>query len=333
MKFKSIKHCFFAFISLSILSQPAWACLSCGCGGSSAAADLSAMGGAASLLSAGRHWLIQSGLSSRFMSGSFNEKGVWNPVPSDGFLQSYQAVLGINYFALPGLSLGVQLPAQANLLSAASWGSFGSIQPTDLPTQAGIGFGDIQIQSSLKILELQEWALALWGNAQLPTGRIDASTPANTTGSGMPGLSGGLLALWKPSPAMAFEIGPESEMPTSWNGEVLLNIGYSHALGTPPIQNSPFFLGQSLAASIQASLFLAPGWSAGLGINGTWGLWAAAGNRQAQSSYRFRLSPSLQYEINPDQGIRMAIGGDLPFWGTNSLTDLTLNFVYYQFFN
>ncbi|MGV3525986.1 MAG: hypothetical protein ACO1RX_17315 [Candidatus Sericytochromatia bacterium] len=311
---------------------PAQACLSCGCGGSGSSADLGSIGGASSLFTSGRRWLFQSGGSFRQITGSFNQSGTWNPPPTDSLLQSYVAVLGVNYFALPGLSFGLQVPVQGNTLSGASWGSFGSIGANDLPTSFGAGLGDIQLQTSYKFLEGDTWALAGWGSLSLPTGRVDAESPWNTTGSGIPGLSAGLIGLLRPEPTMQFEIGPET--PNWWenpNWELLLNLGYAQAIGTPPVQASPFFLGQSFVGQLQGNLVVGPGLVAGLGLNTQLGSWTA-GPDQTQLSARVRLVPSLQYEFNPDQGLRFAVGADLPALGANTLTDAAAYLVYYQFF-
>ncbi|MEZ0373977.1 MAG: hypothetical protein ACAI44_33100 [Candidatus Sericytochromatia bacterium] len=313
----------------ALLQAPARACLSCGCGGSGSAADLGAIGGAASLFSGDNHWLIQSGGSFRQITGSFNELGKWNPTPSDSLLQSYTSVLGVMYFPSPDSSLGLQLPFQGNLLSGASWGSFGSISPSDASASFGGGIGDLQLQGSYKFLEWQSFALAGWSSLTLPTGPVHPANPAFTTGSGLPTLSGGLLGLYRLAPADGFF---ETE-PAWWqrlDGEVFLNLGYAQALGTPPVQASPFFQGQSLLYQLQGNLRFAPGWLAGLGLNGQLGAWSAGPDR-LQLASRLKLVPSLQYEITPTQGLRLAVGLDLPVLGANSLTDSSVYLVFYQF--
>lgn len=315
---------------LSLACLPAQACLSCGCGGSGSSADLGAIGGAASLFAGGKHWLIQSGLSFRQITGSFNELGKWNPTPADSLLQSYSAVFGVMYFPDSSWSVGLQLPVQGNYLAGASWGSFGSINATDLPGSLGAGIGDIQLQGSYKFLELMDFALAGWGNLTLPTGAIKPQEPAFTTGSGIPTLAGGVLALYKPMPSGDFE--GEPSWLDSLQHEFFINLGYSQALGTPPSQSSPFFQGQSLLYQLQWNLQFLPGWIAGLGLNGQLGAWSAGANRWQPAS-RLKLVPSLQYEFQPGQGIRVATGADLPVLGSNSLTDVSVYAVYYQFFD
>ncbi len=326
---KSIKILIFSAVLSLISQQNALACLSCGCGGSGSAADLGAIGGAASLFSGGNKWLIQSGGSFRQITGSFNETGRWNPPPADSLLQSYTGVLGVMYFPTVNASIGLQLPVQGNHLSNASWGSFGSINPTDSGASFGGGIGDIQVQGSYKFLELEQFALAGWSSLTLPTGAINAESPTYTTGGGIPGISGGLLALYKPMPSGSFEGEP------SWwdtlNGEVFLNLGYAQALGTPPVQAGPFFQGQSLLWQLQGNLQFLPGWIAGVGLNGQIGAWTA-GQGRSQLASRVKVVPSVQYEFSLTQGIRLAVGVDLPVLGANSLTDTSVYAVYYQFF-
>jgi len=112
----------------------------------------------------------------------------------------------------------------------------------------------------------------------------------------------------------------------------LLNLGYSQALASPPLQASPFFLGQSLLYQLQGNLVLAPQWVIGLGLNGQLGRWSAGPDRW-QAASRIKLVPSLQYEFDMNQGVRLAIGADLPVLGANQLTDLAGSLVYYQFFD
>ncbi len=319
------------------LPNTAQACLSCGCGGSGASADLGAIGGASSLFSSGQRWLIQSGVAYRQVTGSFNEMGTWNPTPEDSLMQSYQGVLGVNYFLDQQWTLGLQLPFQLNGLQGASWGSFGSIAPNDLPLQYGGGLGDMQLQGAYKFFESMETGWAAWSSLSLPTGRIEPENAAQTTGSGVAALAGGLLGVYKPAPRF------QSAAPrdfwdwwTSRNTEYLLNLGYSHALNTPPSQASPFFQGQSLMAQLQANVSLVPQWTVGLGLNGQLGLWSAGSSANTgdrlQLSSRWRVVPSVQYELSMTQGIRLATGIDLPTLGSNSLTDVSAHLVYYQFF-
>jgi hypothetical protein len=292
----------------------AQACLSCGCGGTGSSADLGAIGGASSLFSGASKWLIQTGLSYRQITGSFNEQGKWNPMPSNSLMQGYQALLGVLYFPSPESSIGLQMPLQANFLSGASWGSFGSIAPTDRSGALGAGLGDIQLQGSYKFLEHENAALAAWGNLSLPSGQVNPANPEWTTGAGLATASAGLLALYKPDP--------------DW--EFFLNLGYARALGEPATTLSPFFLGQSLLYQVQANFQFLPRWHVGLGLNGQAGAWAAGGG-SSQPAGKIKILPSLQYEFDRYQGVRLAFGVDLPVVGHNSQTDIAAYLIYYQF--
>ncbi len=327
--------------ALLLHTPSAQACLSCGCGSSGSSADLGAIGGASSLFSQGQHWLIQTGATYRQVTGSFNDTGRFNPPPVDSYLGSLQSVLGVNYFQ-DSWTLGLQLPFQLNALDGAAWGAFGSIAPTDENLRYGGGVGDIQIQGAYKFLETPTLGLAGWGSLGLPTGAIDLENPANTTGSGVSILSGGLLTVYKP-PARLQMARPRSmwDWWTSRQQEYIFNIGYGQALNAPPSNINPFFQGQSLMAQLQANVSLVPRWTIGLGLNGQLGLWANAGannlptsesGASAQLAARWRVVPSVQYEMSMTQGVRLAMGADVPVLGSNSLTDATAHLVYYQFF-
>ncbi len=309
----------------------AHACLSCGCGNSGSAADLGSMGSGSSLFSGGRQWLIQIGGSFRQITGSFNENGQWNPTPSQSALQTAAASLGVTYFPTSSLSLGLSLPVQFNRLDQASWGSFGSIAPTDTSASGG-GLGDLQLQGSYTFWEANQIGLAAWTSLSLPTGRVDTDKPANLTGSGVANLSAGVMGVYRsPAHFRQAELSWQDWL-TSRDWEILLNLGYSQALANPPVQASPFFMGQSLLYQVQGNLVLAPQWVLGLGLNGQLGRWTAGPDRW-QAASRIKLVPSLQYEIDMNQGIRLSLGADLPVVGANQLTDLAGSLVYYQFFD
>jgi hypothetical protein len=325
-------------LSTLLLTPSAQACLSCGCGGSGSSADLGAIGGASSLFSSGQHWLIQTGATYRQVTGAFNERGTWNPTPADSLMQSYQAVFGVNYFPDNQWTIGLQVPFQVNGLAGASWGSFGSIAPNDLPLQYGGGVGDVQLQGAYKFGETLNTGWAAWSSLSLPIGQVDTATPANTTGSGVAALAGGLLGVYKPT--ASFQSSAPRDFWDWWNtrnAEYLVNIGYSQALNAPPSQASPFFQGQSLMTQLQANLSLFPQWTVGLGLNGQIGLWSASSSQgespvNLQWASRWRVVPSVQYELSMTQGVRLATGVDLPLLGSNSLTDVSAHLVYYQFF-
>lgn len=325
--------------ALFILATPTFsqACLSCGCGGSGASADLGAIGGASSLFASGQRWLIQSGLTYRQLTGSFNDRGAWYPMPDNSLIQSYQAVLGVNYFLNTQWTFGLQLPFQLNALQGASWGSFGSIAPNDLPSQYGGGLGDIQLQGAYKFFESQDMGWAAWSSLTLPSGQLNPETPAAITGGGISALAGGVLWVYKPTPS--FQNASPRDFWDWWttrNTEYLINIGYSQALNSPSSQMSPFFQGQSLMTQFQANVSLIPQWTVGLGLNGQLGAWSAGSSASSgermQIASRWRIVPSVQYELSMTQGLRLAAGADLPVLGNNSLTDASAHLVYYQFF-
>lgn len=323
----------YALILLLCFGFPsaAQACLSCGCGNSGSAADLGSMGSGSSLFSAGRQWLIQTGGSFRQVTGSFNENGKWNPTPSQSALQSAAANLGVTYFPSPNLSIGLSLPLQFNRLDQASWGSFGSIAPTDISATGG-GVGDLQLQGSYTFWEANQIGLAAWTSLSLPTGQVDIDKPANITGSGVANLAGGVMGVYRSQPHFQQAELSWQDWLSSRDWELVLNLGYSQALANPPLQASPFFLGQSLLYQLQGNLVLAPQWVVGLGINGQLGRWTAGPDRW-QAASRVKLVPSLQYEMDMNQGLRLSVGADLPVLGANQLTDLAGSLVYYQFFD
>ena len=104
-----------ALAAVLTAATPALACLSCGCGGSGSSADLGAVGGAASIFSMGHRWLVQEGVGLRSITGTFNERGDWNPAPVGGSLNTVQSTLGVSYFPTLGTSVGLQVPVLANL--------------------------------------------------------------------------------------------------------------------------------------------------------------------------------------------------------------------------
>lgn len=298
------------YLALLLLAQPAQACLSCGCGGSGSAADLG--NAAASLFAKDRQWLLQTGASLRSFSGSFNERGTWNPAPQDSQLLALNGIVSATYFPSLYSSLGVQVPLQGTALRGATWGPLGSIAPTDLGWQTGGGIGDIQLQGSYTFFSSLHWATAAWGNLTLPTGRAQGD-PQALTGAGIWSGSAGVLGVFKPLETV----------------ELFVNLGYSLPFNTPDPATSPFFLGQALLWQAQGNWQFADRWRVGLGLTGHVGSWS--GTRPAQLSSRIKITPSLQFEIDMYSGIRLGAGFDPPVWGSNNLTDNSLSLVYYQY--
>lgn len=315
-----------------LYASSAQACLSCSCGSSGSASDFGTLGAGASLFSGGRQWLMQSALSAQAITGSFNESGIWNPRPNNSSLLNLAGSLSAIYFPSQNLSLGLSLPLQLNVLDQVSWGTFGSLTPTDQGKTSGWGLADIQMQASYTLWEGAQTGVSIWSNISLPTGSIQPDQPAQTTGSGIPTLSAGLLGLYRSKPNFRPLEQDFAQWLTSRDWEALLNLGYAQALGTPPLQASPFFVGQSLLYQAQGNLTLTPQWTLGLGLNGQAGLWSSGQNRWQPAS-RIKLQPSIQYALNMNQGLRLALGADLPFLGVNQLSSISGNLVYYHFFD
>lgn len=314
-----MKHAFWA-AALGLAAtlagpQPAEACLSCGCSGSSASSDLGAAGGAASLFSMGSKWLVQRGLSVRNITGSFNERGTWNPTPVGGTLQTVQGTLGINYFPTLNTSIGLQLPVLMNTLDKAVWGPAGSVMPTDVGAQQGIAFGDIAMQGTYKVYEGDDWALAAWGGANAPTGRY-AGDAASLAGSGAWTGSAGLLGVTQFA---------------DW--EVIGQFGHQRAIGTPASAAALFYLDNAWVGQMRVSKALTDDWRAGLSVSGMHGDWRYSGNALGLITSKFRITPNLQYAWSQTEGVSVALGYDPATLGTNTMTDMSVYAVFYQFMN
>jgi hypothetical protein len=293
--------------------SPASACLSCGCGGSGSSADLGAVGGAASIFSMGHHWLVQEGASMRNISGSFNELGTWNPIPVGGSMVSMQSTLGLTYFPVMGASLGVQLPVVANALNGASWGPLGSINPTDTPRTVGSAMGDVSFQGSYKFLEGAEWALAAWAGGSLPTGNATGD-PQTLSGAGVVNGQAGLIGIT--------QLG-------DW--EFSANVGYQRPFGRPPLTSSTFYVGEAFLYQLQGNYRLNDTFRLGLGANGYAGQGRFGSSEQTVSMAKLKLVPSVQMALNATEGVRVAFGYDPESLGHNSMTDMTVYAIFYQF--
>ncbi|MNS06234.1 hypothetical protein D3C72_376550 [compost metagenome] len=292
---------------------PALACLSCGCGGSGTSSDLGAVGGAASIFSMGSRWLIQEGVSTRSITGAFNELGTWNPTPVGGSLTSVQSTLGLTYFPMMGASIGLQVPLVANALDGATWGPMGSINPTDTPRAVGAAIGDLAFQASYKVAEGPSWALAAWGGASAPTGQATGD-PALLSGAGV----------WS---GMAGMIGV-----TQLNGwEFSGNLGYQRPFGQPPLTASTFYVGEAWLYQLQSNVAVTDAVRVGLGLNGFLGQGRFGPTDLAVPMSKIKVVPSVQYQFGAAEGVRLALGYDPASLGKNSMTDLTLYAIFYQF--
>lgn len=312
-----------AALLLVLPAQQALACGTCGCGLPGSSSEVSSVSGSATLFAAQGKFLVQSGLSFRDITGSFNERSTWSEKPTGSSLATLQGNLGLTYYPSEGLTMGMQIPMAANQLVGAQWGAQGAINPVDAEDgvtgpQAGGGIGDISLQGSYVALRGDElWpSLALWGGLVLPTGNA-AGNPAGFTGSGV--LSGQLgLSLLR-------TFGPL---------ELSASAGYQRPL-TQPSQavSSAFYVGQSLLSQLQANLEVVPGWRLGLGASAFYGeIGASDVSPTASRLGKLKLIPSVEWQLTPEQGVRLAYGAD-PGIGPwmNSMTDRTFFAVYYRF--
>jgi hypothetical protein len=271
------------------------------------------VGGASTLFATGHRWLVQEGVSFRSITGTFNERGTWNPTPVGGSLQTLQGTLGISYFPTVGTSVGIQLPVAANALDGASWGPLGSISPTDTPRATGASLGDFAAQVTGKLYEAPWWAVAGWAGGTLPTGTATGD-PQFLSGAGVPSASAGLVLIAQPG---------------EW--ELSANIGLQRPLGTPPLQASSFFVGESWLYQVQVNRRLTDILRGGLGLSGYAGQGRFGSSTQAVPMAKFKLVPSLQVALSDDDGLRLAVGWDPATAGTNAMTDVSVYAVFYQY--
>jgi hypothetical protein len=312
-KLKMKKKLIYILLFITFTGQPAMACLSCGCESSGSSADLGAIGAASGIFSKGKKFILQVGSGLRIVNGSFNEQGHWFPTPVNSSLLSMQNTLGLMYFPLPEISLGLQFPLVSNFLSGAAWGAFGSIAPTELGgTSSGTAVGDLSFQGTYKFYENNEFnfASAVWARASLPTGQMNGK-PEFLTGSGITSLTGGIFALKKYGSL-----------------ELLVNAGYQQPLSRPA--ESSFSVGNAFLYQLQANYQFTPEFKGGLGINGLLGNWLLAVNNKSMSTSKLKLTANAQYDLTLFNGLGLSIGYDLS--GANAITDTTLNLVFYQYF-
>jgi len=311
-------HSFLAttIVSLGWLvpSLPAQACLTCGCGGSGVSSDLGSMGGASSIFSMGRTWLIQTGFTFRSITGTFNELGQWNPKPLDSALQTYQGNVGLMFFPSTNASIGIQIPLVSSYLNNAAWGTLGSVKATAIPNDSGAGVGDVSVQGTYTFLQAGNFALAGWAGLSLPTGRASGD-PAGLTGSGVVSGLAGLMAFT--------QLG---------NLELGGNIGYLQPFATPATTTSAFFVGRSILYQVETNYRINDAWRVGLAANGVQGWWNLGASGGTLPTSKIKFTPTVQYSWSMNSGIRIGTGFDSP-WGNNSLTDWSINVVFFNFLN
>lgn len=323
IRFSARRAALAATALLAVPAGPALACGTCGCGLPGSSSEVSSISGSATLFAAQGKFLVQSGLSFRDITGSFNERSTWFEKPAGSSLTTLQGNLGLTYYPVEGLTLGLQVPMALNRLAGAQWGTQGSINPVDeedgvFGPQSGGGVGDITLQGSYVALRGEDFwpSLALWGGLVLPSGNA-AGNPASFTGSGV--LSGQVgLSLLRSFGSL----------------EVSASAGYQRPLTQPPQDvSSAFYVGQSLLGQLQANLEVAPGWRLGLGASTFYGEIGATDVAPTASRLgKLKLIPSVEWQFAPEQGVRLAYGAD-PGIGPwmNSMTDRTLFAVYYRY--
>lgn len=294
-------------------SAPAFACLSCGCGGSGVSADLGGGGGTASLFSMGNHWLMQEGTNVRSITGSFNERGGWNPAPAGGSITSVSTSLGLNYFPSMDTSLTLQVPMVANRLSNATWGPLGSINPTDTGTTSGGALGDVAVQGTHKLYEAGNFALSGWGGLTAPTGNVDGD-PSGFTGGGVWSGEAGIVGL--------VQLGAV---------ELTANLGYEQPFGVPPVTATSFYIGQALLYQAAANYSFNQSLRAGIGLSGYAGMGRFGTGDLAEPLAKLEIMPNVQYAWSRDQGARVAVGLDPTVLGVDALTGVTATVVFYQY--
>jgi hypothetical protein len=307
---------------LAMGAGPAAACLTCGCGGSGTSADLGAIGGAASMFSMGHHWLVQEGTNVRDITGSFNERGEWNPAPVGGSIYSVQSSLGLTYFPSLSTSIALQIPLVANRLNNAAWGPLGSVAPTDAGMTSGAAIGDLSVQGTYKFYEADQWALAAWGGASAPTGQqlteagdtLHPADMAGITGAGVWSGQAGLLGIT--------QLG---------DFELTGTLGYQLPFSRPSLAASTFYVGNAVLYQVQGNYRLSDDWRVGLGLNGYRGNGQFGASDTVTPMAAIKLVPSVQYSWGGDKGIRVAAGYDPLVGGMNAMTDLSGYAVFYQY--
>ncbi|MBM3266784.1 MAG: transporter [Candidatus Sericytochromatia bacterium] len=312
-----------AAAAAALFAPPALACSSCGCGLPGSSSDVSSVGGAALLFGGESRWLVQSGISFRDITGSFNERGSWAAKPQGSTLTTVQGNLGLTYYPADGYTVGLQAPFAINRLVGAQWGSQGAVSPVDEldgvtgPRQAG-GWGDLNFQASALLYRGSEDlpAVAAWAGLALPTGSAEGDAAA-FTGSG---VANGLIGL-----SFLKGYGPL---------ELSASAAYQRPLTRPAgAVASAFYIGQALLGQAQADVEVFAGWKAGVGINGFVGATGVVDSAPTAATLsKLKVVPSLEWRPTPDEGVRAAFGADpTVFPGTNAMTDSTLYLVYFKY--
>jgi hypothetical protein len=177
----------------------------------------------------------------------------------------------------------------------------------------GAAFGDLALQATHKFYEGDNWALAGWGGASLPTGNVTGD-PASYSGAGVWSGEAGLVGIWQQD---------------DW--EASANLGYEQPFGTPPLSTASFYVGQALLYQLQANYSLSYGWRVGVGVGGYRGIGRFGTDQLNVPMGKFAVMPSVQYAWNTSQGMRVSAGVDPTTLGTDALTGMSASVVFYQY--
>lgn len=309
--------------SLVALADPAHAC-NCGCALPGSGADMTSVSGASTLFSSEGNFLIQTTLSARDVTGSFNENGSWTPKPKGSSLNTVQANLGLTYYPGNDWTFGMQVPLAYNMLNGAQWAAQGAVVPIDTNEgqpeyQTGGGFGDISIQTSYVAYRGEDLlpSIAFWGGLLMPTGNASGEMAATFTGSGVFSGQIGVSALKTLGPV-----------------ELSAGVGYQRPFSQPAEDvSTAFFVGQSVLGQFQANWEVLPALRLGLGGSAYYGEMAERDTSPTASKLgKLKLTPSVEWRFRESQGIRLAYGADpSPGPWVNSMTDRNLIVSYFRF--
>ena len=304
-----------AIFLLVTVTPKVLACLSCSCQSSGVSSELGALSGGSGIFSKGKHFMFQFGSSFLSTTGSVNELGNWNPTPLVSSIYTMQNTMSMMYFPTSEISLGLQVPFVANILSKATWGNFGSIAPTALSqSMIGTSLGDLSFQGTYKIYDdnISNFASSIWGKVDLPTGQATGRAES-LSGSGVSKITGGFFAIKR---LESFEL--------------IGNLGYQKPLGNLSYNN--FSIGNALMYQGQANYQVNHIFKVGLGFIGVLGEWLYNKNNNAILTNKIKLVATSQYDFSFYEGISLALSYDPQLFGRNTTTDTALNIVFYQYF-
>jgi hypothetical protein len=299
-------------------ATPALGCTTCGCGLPGSGADIGSIAGAGAMFGGMESWLLQTGVSIRDITGSFNEAGAWVDKPVGSTLRSLQVQTALTWYPRQGLAFSMTLPGALNRLEGARWAALGKVAPLEVSDEEtgeaiprdsqGGGLADIALQSSWTVRDGEGlWpAVAIWGGLTLPTGRA-AGAAADMTG---------LAMLWSD---------------VNWSQS--LNLAWQQPLA--PLAAGPipvFYLGRALLGTWQGEVEVIPDGWLGLGITAFRAESDVPGLADsAKLQAKVKCTPSLEWRLAEGEGIRLAVGLD-PDLGLsrNAMTDRTIGTIYYR---